>query len=129
MSELLDNQVNTQNENLKIKVPGFTQALIKRAMKIKIEEKDCRAKRIIGVIYKAISETGWVNFDELRVTESTSNEGTNSLVNRGRKDGLLCVIAQQARHKTRNGWYSGMVAPIYFIVGVLILYSKNVLGL
>ena len=48
MSELLDNQVDTQNENLKIKVPGFTQALIKRAMKIKIEEKDCCAKRIIG---------------------------------------------------------------------------------
>ena len=29
-------------------------------------------------------------------------------------------------HKTHNGWYSGMVAPI---VSLLILYCKNVLGL
>ena len=29
MSELLDKQVDTENENLKIKFPGFTQALIK----------------------------------------------------------------------------------------------------
>ena len=35
MSELLDNQVDTQNENLKIKIPGFTQALVEVAMKIK----------------------------------------------------------------------------------------------
>ena len=32
-------------------------------------------------------------------------------------------------HKTRNDCYSGMMAPIYSIVGILILYSKNVLGL
>ena len=32
-------------------------------------------------------------------------------------------------HKTRDGWYSGMEALIYFIVGIFILYSKNVLGL
>ena len=35
MSELLDNQVDTQNENLKIIIPGFTQALGEVAMKIK----------------------------------------------------------------------------------------------
>ena len=35
MSELLDKKVDTQNENLKIKIPGFKQALIKCAMKIK----------------------------------------------------------------------------------------------
>ena len=36
MSELLDKQVDTQNEkNLKIKIPGFMQALVKCAMKIK----------------------------------------------------------------------------------------------
>ena len=35
MSELLDNQFDTQNENLKIKIPGFTQALVKCVMKIK----------------------------------------------------------------------------------------------
>ena len=39
MSELLDKQVDTENENLKIKIPGFTQALVKCAMKIKEEEK------------------------------------------------------------------------------------------
>ena len=36
MSELLDNRVDTQNENLKIKIPGFTQAFVEVvAMKIK----------------------------------------------------------------------------------------------
>ena len=35
MSKLLDKQVDTQNKNLKIKISGFTQALIKCAMKIK----------------------------------------------------------------------------------------------
>ena len=40
MSELLDNQVCTQNENLKIEILGFTQALVKVVMKIKkVEEK------------------------------------------------------------------------------------------
>ena len=27
-------------------------------------------------------KTGWSNFDELRVTDSTLNEGTNSLINK-----------------------------------------------
>ena len=31
-------------------------------------------------------------------------------------------------HKTRNGCYSGLVWVISSIVGILILYSKNVLG-
>ena len=31
-------------------------------------------------------------------------------------------------HKISNGWYSKMVVSIYSIV-ILILYSKNVLGL
>ena len=34
-SELLDKQVDTENENLQIKIPGITQALVKCAMKIK----------------------------------------------------------------------------------------------
>ena len=33
MSELLDKQVETENENLKIKIAGFTQALVKYVMK------------------------------------------------------------------------------------------------
>ena len=40
MSELLDKQVDTENENLKIKILGFTQALVKCVMKLKkVEEK------------------------------------------------------------------------------------------
>ena len=31
-------------------------------------------------------------------------------------------------HKTRNDYYLGLVRPISSIVGLLILYSKNVLG-
>ena len=33
MSELLDKQVDTENENLKIKISGFTQALVKCVVK------------------------------------------------------------------------------------------------
>ena len=38
-------------------------------------------------------------------------------------------LSHSGHHKTRNGWYSGMMALIYSIVGLYILYSKNVLGL
>ena len=34
-SELLDKQVDTENENLQIKILGITQALVKCVMKIK----------------------------------------------------------------------------------------------
>ena len=46
MSQLLDKQVDTQNKNLEIKIPGFTQALVKCVMKIKeeYEKNDCRTK-------------------------------------------------------------------------------------
>ena len=49
MSELLDNQIDTQNENLKIKILGFTQTLVEVVMKIKKEElekeNNCCAKK------------------------------------------------------------------------------------
>ena len=56
MSELLNNQIDTQNENLKIKIPGFTQALIEVAMKIK--KNDCCIKNFVMKegLYKAVSE-------------------------------------------------------------------------
>ena len=59
MSELLDKQVDTQNENLKITIPGFTQALTHRGCgENKLEEKTiCHAK-----LYKAISEDWPMNF-------------------------------------------------------------------
>ena len=34
MSELLNKQVDTQNEKLKMKIPGFTQALVECTMKV-----------------------------------------------------------------------------------------------
>ena len=65
MSELLDKQVDKENENLKIKIPGFTQALVKCAMKI----KESRKKRLLrknfllkGGLYKAVSEDWLVRF-------------------------------------------------------------------
>ena len=36
------------------------------------------------------------------------------------------ALSQNEHHKTHNGWYSGMVAPIYSIVDILILYSNYV---
>ena len=46
MSELLDKQVDTENENPKVKIPGFTQALVKCVKKIKeeLEEKQLPAQ-------------------------------------------------------------------------------------
>ena len=38
------------------------------------------------------------------------------------------ALSHNGRHKTRNGWYLVMVAPISSILGLLILYSKNVVG-
>ena len=61
--------------------------------------------------------TGRTNFNELWVTDSTLNEGTNSLVNMRIGVGrMVCrVLSYNECHKTRNGWYSGMVVPIYSI--------------
>ena len=42
---------------------------------------------------------------------------------------VSCALSHNDHHKTHNGWYSGIVAPIYSIVDILILYSKNALGL
>ena len=76
-------------------------------------------------------KTGRTEFDELQVTDSTLNEGTNSLLNELIGAGRMVYrgLSHNEHHKTRNGSYSGMVVPIYSIVGILILYSKNVLGL
>ena len=63
MSELLDNQVDTQHENLKIKILGFTQAIIEVAMK-EIRRLAYKISLLKGGIYKAVSED-WL-------------EGTNS---------------------------------------------------
>ena len=51
----------------------------------------------------------------------TLNEGTNSLVNDRIGTGRM-VHHALSHNEHRNGWYSGVVAPIYSIVGILILY-------
>ena len=59
----------------------------------------------------------------------TLNKGTNSLINEQiRVRRMACrALLHNEHHKICNGWYSGMVAPIYSIVGILILYSRSVI--
>ena len=70
-----------------------------------------------------------INFDQLWVT--SNNEGTNSLVNEriGRERMVRRAWLHNECHKTHNGWYLEMVAPISSILGLLILYSKKVVAL
>ena len=78
MSELLDKQVDTENENLKIKIP---EALVKCVMKIKESRRKKRLPCKIFLLKRGLirlyQKTGWSNFDEFRVIDSTLNEGTN----------------------------------------------------
>ena len=50
-------------------------------------------------------KTGWSDFDELWVTDSTLNEGTNSLINERKGAGQMVrrALSQNECHKTRNG--------------------------
>ena len=61
--------------------------------------------------------TGRTNFNELWVTNSTLNEGTNSLVNMQIGVGRMVrhMLSYNECHKARNCWCSGMVAPTYLI--------------
>ena len=63
MIELSDEQVDTQNENLKMKIPGFTQALMKYVMKIK-EEENCHVIFLLkGIgLYQKNGCANFVNF-------------------------------------------------------------------
>ena len=56
---------------------------------------------------------------------TSNNEGTNSLLNGriGQERVVHCAESHNERHKTRDDWYLGMVAPISSILGLLILYS------
>ena len=69
---------------------------------------------MIGGLYKAVSEEySWTNFDKLRVTDSTLNEGTNSLVtskSRGGKDGFVMHCRTMSAMKlamagTKESWH------------------------
>ena len=54
-------------------------------MKIKeeLEKNNCHTKNFNGRedFIRLYQEIGWTNFNELQVTDSTLNEGTNSLIN------------------------------------------------
>ena len=45
---------------------------------------------------------------------------------------IFVVMACQARmvnmHKTRGGWFLGILAPICFMVALLVVEGKNVVG-
>ena len=64
-------------------------------MKIKESRRKKRPPRknflLKGGVYQ---KTGWSNFDEIQVTDSTLNEDNNSLIKKGRADGLSCVVAK-----------------------------------
>ena len=62
--EVCANNINTQNENLKIKILRVTQALVKCVMKTKERRRinDCCIKVILlkGGLYKATVSEGWL---------------------------------------------------------------------
>ena len=78
-------------------------------MKIKErkKEKDGRVKFFYWKedFIRLYQKTGWSDFDELWVTDSTLNEGTNSLINERKGAGQMVrrALSQNERHKTRNG--------------------------
>ena len=70
-------------------------------MKMKEEKNDGRIKNFYWKedFIRLYQKTGWSDFDELRVTDSTLNEGTNSLINERKgagADGSSCIVAKRA---------------------------------
>ena len=68
-------------------------------------------------------KTGWTNFNELWVTDSTLNEGTISLVTSKlgcKRWFIVCHCTASAIKLAMTGTYLGMVAPISSIVGMYI---------
>ena len=76
----------------------------------KVERKKKNDSRV-NIFYwkedfiRLYQKTGWSDFDELRVTDSTLNKGTNSLINERKGAGQMVrrALSQNERHKTRNG--------------------------
>ena len=58
-------------------------------------------------------------------TSRTDFKGTNSVVNEllGVRRIVRHALSHNEHHKTRNGWYSGMVVPIYSIVGIILILA------
>ena len=77
----------------------------------KEKENDGRVKFFYWKVdfIRLYQKTDWSDFDELRVTDSTLNEGTNSennsLINERKGAGQMVrrALSQNERHKTRNG--------------------------
>ena len=66
-----------------------------------------------------------IDFDEFQVNNSSHTKGTIYLVNvlMGAKGIVFERGHMDGRYKTHNSWYLGLVVPVSFIVGLLMLYS------
>ena len=70
--------------------------------------------------------SGPTDFDELRIIDSSNNEGTNSRITEIGQEGMIrWMWVHEGHHKTRNSWYLEMMMPISSILGLLVLYSKT----
>ena len=79
----------------------------KKESRKKEKENDGRVKFFYWKedFIRLYQKTGRSDFDELWVTDSTLNEGTNSLINERKGAGQMVrrTLSQNERHKTRNG--------------------------
>ena len=125
-----NNKMSVSNKNNSGIHTGVTQVHEKSAMKetkkktmhthIKDIFNEGRSLRIL-MLHKTVI----THLDELWVNYSCYNEGTICLVNECMDaKGMVFEHGCTDRHdKVCSGWYSGLVVPIYSIVGLLILYS------
>ena len=98
----------------------------------KVEKKRLPRKKFLWwgrELIRLYQKTIGTDFDQLQDIFHMDNEDTNSWVMSwwGWK-GFLERGRTIDRHKIRCGWYLGLGMPISSIVGMLILYSKNMLG-
>ena len=80
---------------------------------------ESRKKRLLGKDFiRLYQKTGWTDFNELQVTDSTLNKGTNSHVTSesGGKGWFVGCGHTKECHKTHNGWYSGMVVLLCWYI-------------
>ena len=78
-----------------------------------------------GEYIRWLRNTRVMDIKQLQLNDSWYIEGTICLVNEwiGAKGMVFRAWVHKRHHKTRSGWYSGLVVPISSIVGLLILYS------
>ena len=62
------------------------------------------------------------DFNKFRVNDSSYTKGTN--MSESMPNGWFIVHScTNGCHKTHNGWYLGLMVPVFSIVGLLVLYS------